>query len=73
MSPIPSFDYDLLWGERIVRSVANLTRGDGRDFLSLAPEVPVQTEVEVYPLEGAREALTRLKAGEVRGAAVLVP
>jgi propanol-preferring alcohol dehydrogenase len=73
MSPIPSFDYDLLWGERVVRSVANLTRADGRDFLSLAPKVPVQTEVEVYPLEGAREALVRLKAGDVRGAAVLVP
>jgi propanol-preferring alcohol dehydrogenase len=73
MSPIPSFEYDLLWGERVVRSVANLTRADGRDFLSLAAEIPVQTEVEVYPLEGAREALARLKAGEVRGAAVLVP
>jgi alcohol dehydrogenase, propanol-preferring len=73
MSPIPSFDYDLLWGERVLRSVANLTRQDGRDFLALAPEVPVRTEVEVYPLEGAREALIRLKAGEVRGAAVLVP
>jgi propanol-preferring alcohol dehydrogenase len=73
MSPIPSFDYDLLWGERVLRSVANLTRQDGRDFLALAPEVPVRTEVEVYPLEDAREALIRLKAGEVRGAAVLVP
>ena len=73
MSPIPSIEYDLLWGERVVRSVANLTRADGRDFLALAPEIPVQTEVEVYPLEGALEALTRLKAGEVRGAAVLVP
>jgi propanol-preferring alcohol dehydrogenase len=73
MSPIPSFEYDLLWGERVLRSVANLTRADGRDFLSLAPQVPVHTEVEVYPLEGAREALVRLKAGKVRGSAVLIP
>ena len=73
MSPIPSFDYDLLWGERKLRSVANLTRADGRDFLALAPEVPVQTEVEVYPLAEAREALVKLKAGELRGTAVLVP
>jgi alcohol dehydrogenase, propanol-preferring len=73
MSPIPSFDYDLLWGERVVRSVANLTRADGHDFLELAPEVPIQTEVEVYPLESAREALVRMKAGEVVGTAVLVP
>jgi alcohol dehydrogenase, propanol-preferring len=73
MSPIPSFHYDLLWGERVLRSVANLTRQDGRDFLALAPQIPVHTEVEVYGLEQAREALVRLKAGEVRGAAVLVP
>ena len=73
MSPIPSFDYDILWGERILRSVANLTRADGHDFLALAPEVPIQTEVEVYPLEAAREALVRMKAGEVVGTAVLVP
>jgi alcohol dehydrogenase, propanol-preferring len=73
MSPIPSFDYDLLWGERVLRSVAHLTRADGRDFLSLAPEVPIHTQVEVYPLEAAREALQRMKAGEVVGTAVLVP
>jgi propanol-preferring alcohol dehydrogenase len=73
MSPIPSFDYDLLWGERVLRSVANLTRADGRDFLALAPEVPIETEVEAYPLEQAREALVRMKAGEVVGTAVLVP
>jgi alcohol dehydrogenase, propanol-preferring len=73
MSPIPEFEYDILWGERVVRSVANLTRQDGRDFLALAPEVPVQTEVEIYPLEAAREALVRLKRGEIRGGAVLVP
>jgi alcohol dehydrogenase, propanol-preferring len=73
MSPIPSFDYDLLWGERVLRSVANLTRADGREFLALAPQIPVQTDVEVYPLEAAREALVRMKAGEVVGTAVLVP
>jgi propanol-preferring alcohol dehydrogenase len=73
MSPIPSFDYDLLWGERVLRSVANLTRADGHDFLALAPEVPIHTQVEVYPLEAAREALERMKGGEVVGTAVLVP
>jgi len=73
MSPIPSFDYDILWGERVLRSVANLTRADGHEFLALAPQVPIQTEVEVYPLEAAREALVRMKAGEVVGTAVLVP
>jgi propanol-preferring alcohol dehydrogenase len=73
MSPIPSFEYDLLWGERVLRSVANLTRADGHDFLALAPEVPIHTQVEVYPLEAARDALQRMKAGEVVGTAVLVP
>ena len=73
MSDIPSFPYDILWGERAVRSVANLTREDGREFLALAPAVPVRTEVEVPPLEDANRALERLRAGEVRGAAVLVP
>jgi propanol-preferring alcohol dehydrogenase len=73
MSDIPSFPYELLWGERVVRSVANLTRRDGEEFLALAPQVPVRTEVEVFPLERANEALGRLRAGEVRGAAVLVP
>ena len=73
MSDIPSFPYDLLWGERVVRSVANLTRRDGEEFLALAPRVPVRTEVEVYPLEQANEALDRLRAGRVRGAAVLKP
>jgi propanol-preferring alcohol dehydrogenase len=71
MSDIPSFSYDLLWGERSVRSVANLTRRDGEDFLSLAPRIPVHTEVEVFPLEEANEALARLRAGAVRGQAVL--
>jgi propanol-preferring alcohol dehydrogenase len=71
MSDIPSFPYDLLWGERVVRSVANLTREDGHEFLALAPSVPVRTEVEVFPLEQAGEALDRLRAGSIRGAAVL--
>jgi propanol-preferring alcohol dehydrogenase len=72
MSDIPSFPYDLLWGERTLRSVANLTRRDGEEFLALAPRVPVRTEVEPYPLEDANLALNRLRRGEVRGAAVLV-
>ena len=71
MSDIPSFPYDLLWGERVVRSVANLTRRDGEEFLALAPRVPVRTEVEIHPLEQANEALDRLRSGRVRGAAVL--
>jgi propanol-preferring alcohol dehydrogenase len=71
MSDIPSFPYDLLWGERVVRSVANLTRRDGEEFLALAPRVPVRTEVETFPLAAANEALAALRAGEVRGAAVL--
>jgi alcohol dehydrogenase, propanol-preferring len=71
MSDIPSFGYDLLWGERSVRSVANLTRRDGEEFLALAPKVPVRTHVETYALEEAPAALERLRAGEVRGAAVL--
>jgi propanol-preferring alcohol dehydrogenase len=73
MSPIPEFDYDLLWGERIIRSVANLTRADGHEFLALAPEVPVRTEIERFALEDANEALLRMKSGDLRGAAVLVP
>jgi propanol-preferring alcohol dehydrogenase len=73
MSPIPEFDYDLLWGERGIRSVANLTRADGHEFLALAPEVPVRTEIERFALEDANEALLRMKSGDLRGAAVLVP
>ena len=73
MSDIPSFPYELLWGERIVRSVANLTRADGEEFLALAPAVPVRTQVEAVPLEQANEALARLRDGDVRGALVLVP
>jgi propanol-preferring alcohol dehydrogenase len=71
MSDIPSFPYELLWGERIIRSVANLTRRDGEEFLALAPQVPVRTEVETFPLEEANEALERLRTGRIRGAAVL--
>jgi alcohol dehydrogenase, propanol-preferring len=73
MSTIPSFDYSLMWGERIVRSVANLTRRDGEDFLVIAPQIPVRTETELFPLEAANEALDRLRRGQMRGAAVLVP
>jgi len=73
MSDIPPFPYDLLWGERVVRSVANLTRQDGEDFLALAPTVPVVTETEEFPLDQANEALARLREGRLRGAAVLVP
>ncbi len=71
MSDIPSFAYELLWGERAVRSVANLTRRDAEEFMALAPQVPVRTEVEVYPLAEASEVLERLRRGDVRGAAVL--
>jgi propanol-preferring alcohol dehydrogenase len=73
MSDIPSFPYELLWGERVLRSVANLTRADAEEFLELAPRVPVRTEVEAHPLDEAELALRRLRAGEVHGAAVLVP
>jgi propanol-preferring alcohol dehydrogenase len=72
MTDIPSFPYRILWEERVVRSVANLTRRDGEEFLTLAPRVPVRTEVEALPLDRAGEALDRLRAGRVRGAAVLV-
>ena len=72
MSDIPSFPYEILWGERSVRSVANLTRQDGLDFLALAPEIPVRTEVMPFPLEEANEALAALRSGRIRGAAVLV-
>jgi alcohol dehydrogenase, propanol-preferring len=73
MSDIPSFPYELLWEERVIRSVANLTRVDGNEFLALAPEVPVRTQVEVFPLEQANDALERLRHGGIRGAAVLQP
>lgn len=71
MGDIPSFPYETLWGERVVRSVANLTRRDGEEFLSLAPKVPIRTEVRRYPLELAQQALEDLRAGRLRGAAVL--
>jgi propanol-preferring alcohol dehydrogenase len=73
MSEIPAFPYDILWGERVVRSVANLTRRDGEEFLALAPKVPVKTSIEVLKLDQANEALARLREGRVTGAAVLVP
>jgi alcohol dehydrogenase, propanol-preferring len=73
MSDIPSFPYELLWGERQVRSVANLTRADGEEFLTLAPQVPVRTQIEIFPLAEANEAVDRLRSGRIRGAAVLVP
>ena len=73
MSEIPAFPYELLWGEREVRSVANLTRTDGDELLALAPQVPVRVEVETFPLAEANEALDRLRTGRVRGAAVLLP
>jgi propanol-preferring alcohol dehydrogenase len=73
MSEIPAFPYEILWGERSIRSVANLTRRDGDEFLDLAPRVPVRTETTVYPLERANDALDDLRAGRVRGAAVIAP
>jgi propanol-preferring alcohol dehydrogenase len=73
MSEIPAMPYDLLWGERVLRSVANLTRRDGEAFLQLAPAAGVRTEVQSYPLLRANEALADLRSGNVRGAAVLVP
>jgi propanol-preferring alcohol dehydrogenase len=72
MTDIPSFPYRLLWEERVVRSVANLTRRDGEEFLAIAPQVPVKTDVETFPLEKADEALSRLRQGQLQGAAVLV-
>jgi propanol-preferring alcohol dehydrogenase len=73
MTDIPSFSYDLLWGERVLRSVANLTRDDGLEFLSLAPGIPVTTHSIAYPLARANEALADLRAGRFSGAAVLIP
>ncbi len=71
MSEIPAFPYEILWGERVVRSVTNLTREDGAEFLALAPQVPVRTEVQVFPLSAANDALAALRGGTFRGAAVL--
>ena len=72
MSDIPAFPYHILWGERVIRSVANLTRRDGEEFLALAPQIPIHTQVETFALEQANAALRRLKHGQVQGAAVLV-
>ncbi|HUV23236.1 MAG TPA: zinc-dependent alcohol dehydrogenase family protein [Gammaproteobacteria bacterium] len=73
MSDIPSFPYHILWGERVIRSVANLTRQDALDFLALAPQIPVVTRVEEFPLHQANEALHALRSGNLTGAAVLRP
>jgi propanol-preferring alcohol dehydrogenase len=73
MSDIPAFPYEILWGERQVLSVANLTRRDAEEFLALAPKVPVKTTVETFPLDQANEALARLREGRLQGAAVLIP
>src|SRR5213076_1628419 len=73
MSDIPSFPYSILWEERSICSVANLTRQDGNEFLALAPRLPVRTQVQTFRLEEANEALNRLRSGRVKGAAVLTP
>ena len=73
MSDIPAFPYAILWGERSIKSVANLTRRDGEEFLRIAPQVPVKTAVEIFALAQANEALQRLREGRITGAAVLVP
>ncbi|HIK03933.1 MAG TPA: zinc-dependent alcohol dehydrogenase family protein [Trichormus sp. M33_DOE_039] len=72
MSDIPSFPYSLLWEERVLRSVANLTRQDGDEFLALAPQIPIQTQVNAFPLTQANEALDALRSGKIEGSAVLV-
>jgi propanol-preferring alcohol dehydrogenase len=71
MSDIPSFPYDLLWEERVLRSVANLTRADAEEFLALAPQVPVRTRVNEFALDEAEAALDLLRAGRIEGAAVI--
>ena len=72
MSDIPSFPYRILWEERIVRSVANLTRRDGEELLAIAPKIPVKTEAQVFPLEQANKALDMLRQGKIQGAPVLL-
>jgi len=72
MSDIPSFPYDLLWGERVVRSVANLTRKDGKDFFELLQQASVHTETTLFKLADANKAIDQLRKGQIRGAAVLV-
>jgi propanol-preferring alcohol dehydrogenase len=73
MSDIPSFPYRWLWEERVLRSVANLTRRDAQEFLELAPRVPIRTEIRTYPLQAANDALNDLRCGRLHGAAVLLP
>ena len=73
MSDIPSFPYDDLWGEREIRSVANLTREDGIEFIELARKIPIRTTVSIYPLDEAEQALTDLRNGAFEGTAVLIP
>ncbi len=73
MSDIPSFPYDILWEERVVRSVANLTRRDGEEFLALAPTIPVHTDVQTFPLREANEAIAAIYDGKILGTAVLIP
>jgi alcohol dehydrogenase, propanol-preferring len=73
MSDIPSFPYADLWEERVIRSVANLTRQDGHEFLALAPQVPIRTSITRYPLERAEEALADLRSGAFEGTAVIIP
>jgi propanol-preferring alcohol dehydrogenase len=73
MSDIPQFPYELLWHERTIQSVANLTRQDGEEFLHLAPQVPIKTTITTYPLDQAEQALTDLRAGRFEGTAVIVP
>jgi len=73
MSAIPAFDYDLLWGERVLKSVANLTRADGDAFFSLVAELSIETHVQAFALADANEAVQALRDGKVSGAAVLVP
>jgi propanol-preferring alcohol dehydrogenase len=73
MTDIPSFPYRLLWEERVVRSVANLTRADAAEFLTVAADIPLQMHIRVYPLAEANLALSDLRAGRLSGAAILVP
>ena len=72
MSDIPAFPYQLIWGERSIKSVANLTRKDGDEFLALAASIPVHTETEQFPLSSANQAMDKLRRGDIKGAAVLV-
>lgn len=73
MSDIPAFSYDILWGERCVRSVANLTRRDAEEFLALAPQVPIETSIETFNLVDVNDAIDRMRNGQLTGAAVIVP